>query len=134
MKYISYLRYVLILITGIVVTMGLLSTTGDIDAMLWFGEGLTAFTLLTLIGMSIYSSAQDPKSAGRSLIGLLIIMSIIGIAYAMADTTPITTPANVFDDRGELLIADTGLISTYIVATLAVLAILGTEAYNLFKR
>ena len=134
MKYISYVRYALILITIVVVTMGITSNPEDVDAMLWFGQGLTIFTMLTLIGMSAYSSTKNPKAAGRSLIGLVIILAVIGLSYALADTTPIVTAANVFDNKSDLLIADTGLISTYIVAVFAVLAILGTETYNFFKR
>ena len=133
MKYISYLRYILILVSIVVVAMGV-GADQDVDAMLWFAQGLTIVTLATLVVMSIYTSAQNPKSAGRSLIGLLIIMTVLGVSYAMADTTPIITPAQVFDNKTDLLITDTGLFATYIVSALAVLSIAGTEFYNLIKK
>lgn len=132
MKYISYVRYALIAISLLIVGLGLGS--GDVNAMLVWTEWLFIITGAALVGLSVYSMAQDPKSAGRSMVGLLLVLVVLGVSFAMADTTPIETPVKIFDSKLELLLADTGLYATYFAAAIAALAIAGTEVYNLIKK
>ncbi len=132
MKYISFVRYALIALSIIIVALGL--TSGDADTMLRWTEFLIVATVASLVILSIYAMMQDPKSAGRSLMGLLAVLVVVGISFAMSDTTPIVTPAAVYDNPAELIATDTGIFSTYIVFGGAVLAIAGTELYNLIKK
>lgn len=132
MKYISYVRYALIALSALFVFLGVYNEAYDL--MLGWAEALVIITIVTLLGLGIYSSVKNPMGATRSLVGTLCVIVILAISYAMSDTTPIETPANVFDVRRDLIIADTGLYATYFTAFIAVLSIALTEIYNLIKK
>lgn len=132
MKYISYVRYALIVISAIVIAMGV--SSGDVDAMLRWTEGVLIASFIAVLVLSAYSAIKSPQGSSRSLIGFVGVVVILGVSYAMADTTPIETPIRIFDNPAELITTDTGLYATYIVSALAVLSILCTEVYNLIKK
>lgn len=94
--------------------------------MLGLGVG---FMLL----MSLFSLAQNPKSAVQALLGLGVILVILGIAYGMANGDPLATPTNFYDNAAELKIADTGLFATFILLGIATVAIVVGEIRNAFK-
>ena len=135
MKYISYVRYALIAISVIIVAMGTMSgNDSNVGLMINWTLGVLGFTFVALIVLSIYSSMKDPKAAARSMMGLLCVLVVLGISFAMSDDTPIVAGLRTFDNTSELLITDTGLYATYIVFALAVVSIALTELYNVFKK
>lgn len=136
MKYISLLRYLLIVISVIVVVLGVGVQDPDSGASLMLGwaEGLLVITIAAVILLQFYNMIKNPKSAVRSLLGLACIVVVMGLAYALSDTTPIVTPVKVYDDVTILRMAGMELMATYVVFGLAVLAIAGTELYNLVRK
>lgn len=94
-----------------------------------FFVSIAAVILLPLLGI-----AQNPKGAGRTLVGTGIVLVVIGISYVMADTTPIVTPSMTFDNPIELRLSDTGLYATYIAFAGAIAAIVIGELVKLFRK
>ena len=94
--------------------------------------GLAA--LLALV-FPIYQLATNPKGALNTLIGLVILGVIVLIAYAMASDQVMNIVGYNGPDNnpGTLKAVGTGLITTYILFLLSLLAIVVTEIYNSIK-
>lgn len=90
---------------------------------------------LFAIGFPIYQLFTNPKGAINTLIGLGVLGIIVLIAYSMASDQVLNLvgydgPDNV---PSTLKAVGTGLITTYILFFLSLLAITVTEIYNAFK-
>lgn len=139
MKYLSIIRIVLIVISVVVVAVPFMTQGSapqpEVDTMLRWTYAMIGLGLASVILLPLFNIAKNPKSAVRSLIGLAIVAVIVLIAYSLSDATPIYTPGNPegYTDAMELKLSDTGLITTYIALGIAVLSILVTETYKLFK-
>lgn len=139
MKYLSIIRIVLIVISVVVVAVPFMTQGSapqpEVDTMLRWTYAMIGLGLASVILLPLFNIAKNPKSAIRSLIGLAIVAVIVLIAYSLSDATPIYTPGNPegYTDAMELKLSDTGLITTYIALGIAVLSILVTETYKLFK-
>lgn len=71
----------------------------------------------------------------KSFIGLLAVIIVVVIAYAMADGTPMNIPGYNGPDNvpSMLILSDTIIFTMYILFIGAILAILGTEIYRRLK-
>lgn len=107
----------------------------NVDAMLRWTYAMVGIATLCAVLLPLINIAKNPKSAVRSLIGVAIVAVIVLIAYALSDATPVYTPgrAEGYTDALELRLSDTGLITTYLALGIAVVSIVVTEVYNLFK-
>ncbi len=139
MKYLSIIRIVLIVISVVVVAVPFMTQGSapqpEVDTMLRWTYAMVGLGLASVILLPLFNVAKNPKSAIRSLIGLAIVAVVVLVAYSLSDATPIYTPGNPegYTDAMELKLSDTGLITTYIALGVAVLSIVVTEAYKLFK-
>jgi len=139
MKYLSIIRIVLIVVS-VAIVAGAFLTQGtapepNVDAMLRWTYAMIGIATLCALLFPVINIAKNPKSAVRSLIGLAIVAVIVLIAYSLSDATPIYTPGNTegYTNALELRLSDTGLITTYFALGIAVLSIVVTEVYKLFK-
>lgn len=132
MKYLSIIKYVLLL-AGVV--FGILGMTGiNVDTMLYWAYAMVFVTIGLAVIMPLFGIAQNPKSAKKSLVGILFLAVIFGLSYAMADATPITFPSgNIIDSVFELKLADTGLWATYFMFGGVIISIVFSEIYKLIK-
>lgn len=105
----------------------------DVDLLLNWMYVMLGLGVGAMVIMSVFSLAQNPKSAVQALLGLGVILVIIGISFALSNGTPLSTPTSYYDNVAELKIADTGLYATYALLVGAVLAILLGETRNAFK-
>ena len=131
MKYLPILKYILLL-TGIVA--GALSMNGSVDSMLYISYTLLALTGALVVLMPLYQIAKNPKSAKKSLLGFGVLAAICVISWAMASDEPVVLASGeVLDNVAELKITGLLLYSTYITFAGALLAIVSTEFYKIFK-
>lgn len=133
MKYLSILRYVFLGLSALIVLLWFIGVSSDVDGMMYWMYFMLAITIACALLFPLLNLVKDPKSAMRSMIGLLIVAVVFFIAYSASDTTPVVTPGNVFDNPTELKLSDTGLYTTYVVFGAAILSVLFTEIYNFFK-
>ncbi len=133
MKYLSIIRYILLIVSVLVVALYFMGVVTNVDVMLNFAYALLAASIVCAVVLPIFNFAKNPKGAARSLAGLVVVLVVIGIAYSMSDATPIVTHAETFDNEMELRLSDTGLFTTYFAFAGSVLSILVLEVYNMFK-
>ena len=87
--------------------------------------GLTvASTLVAAILQFVAALRDNPKSAIKSLLGLVLLVLVICITDAMGSDASVTTGDGVYDDKFWLKIADMFLYSTYFLMGVAILATL----------
>lgn len=136
MKYLSIIRYILLALSVIIVVYGLSAaneSTG-VEVMLQWTTILLYATVAAVIVFPMMVMMQNPKSAIRSLIGLAILVVVALVAYSMSTADPIVTAGGaVLSNPTELLLADIGIYTTYIVFCGVIVSILGSEVYNLTK-
>ncbi len=89
---------------------------------------LVAFIIAPVVGM-----IQNPKSAVKGVVALVILLGIIGIAYSLSSTTPVDISIEVKNMDLALRLADTSLISMYILGALGILAIILAELKQLLQ-
>ena len=94
--------------------------------------GLTAG--LTLV-FSLLGLFMNPKGAKKSIFALVVAIAVIVIAWFLADDTVLNLPHYTGKDNvpQTLQLVDTGLIMTYLLAGLAVVAIIYSEVSKVFK-
>ncbi len=87
---------------------------------------LVAFIISPLMGM-----IQNPKSAIKGAISLIVLLAIFAIAYSFSSTTPVELNIEVKNMDFALRLADTSLYSMYILGALGLLAIIVAELKEL---
>lgn len=136
MKYISFIKYALLIISAILVILFMVGALGEdaaVTAMLDWMYVLLALGVATAIFMPVINIIQDPKKSVRSLMGLAIVAVVLIVAYAFASDAPVVTATKVFDNPIELKFTDTSLYAMYAALAAAVASILVGELTNLFK-
>ena len=96
---------------------------------------LVAVCAFAAIFFPIMRMVKYPKNAVKALVGLGGLVVIFLVGFLFADATPIVSViANPnFSDPSALLLADTGIISTYILFSIAVLALLFTGVRSILN-
>lgn len=99
---------------------------------------LIAIAAVTAILFPVGYLIRNPRKAVKALISIALLALVFFIGYLLADSTPIhTATSNTnpdFSDRGVLLLTDTGIITTYIMLCIAVLALLVTGVRGIIRR
>ncbi len=132
MKYLNIVKYVLMAVSVVVILIGAVFSE-NVDLMLRWSYIILGLAVALVILLPLYNLAQNPKAAMRSLIGLVAILVLIGVAYALGDSTPVVTPSNIYDSATELKVTDAGLYTTYVALLLAIAVIVYGEIRNVLK-
>ena len=145
MKHIVWVRYILMLLSVLAIVFGWSiasqgKAAGDF-AMEDSGTNilLSWMYVMMVVGvgamllMSVFSLAQNPKSALRSLIGLALILIIIGVAWTFSDSAEVVTPTDVYTEAISLKVADTSLFAVYACLAVAIVSIVVLEIRNAFR-
>lgn len=140
MKYLSIIKYILLIVSAILVMAGAVlgledSESAALNMMLVWSFVMIVLTIVLTVVMPLITVFQNPKSAVRSLIGLGLIVVVFLISYALATDDPITLASGkVIDDSFALKFSDTALWATYIAFAGVILSILYGELYKVFKK
>lgn len=140
MKYLSIIKYILLIVSAIVVIAGAVTfvdgeENATLNLMLVWSFAMVILTIVLTIAMPLVAVFQNPKSAVRSLIGLGVIVVVFLVSYALATDDPITLASgSVIDNSFELKFSDTALYATYIAFAGVILSILYGELYKVFKK
>jgi hypothetical protein len=105
------------------------------EIALIFTVAVFGIAIIGVLVAEIMAAMSDVKSVVRGIIVLVGVVALIGICYAMADTTPLNMVGYEGNQNTEswLAIADTGMFLAYIFFAVAALSILVTEVYNRLK-
>ncbi len=132
MKHLIWIRYILMALCVVVVLMGWILRE-NVDLLLNWMYIMLGLGIGSLLILSLYALAQNPKSAVQSLIGLVAVLVIVGVAFALSSAEPIITPTSEYTNAFALKLTDTSLYSMYALLGLSVLAIVFGEIRNAFK-
>lgn len=123
----------MLIVSVLVVALYFAGVTTSVDPMLNMAYALLGASIILAVVLPVFNFAKNPKGAARSMVGLVVVLGILGIAYSMSDATPIVTTSATFDNPLELRLSDTGLFTTYIAFGGAIASIFVLEVYNMFK-
>ncbi len=140
MKYLSIIKYILLIVSAVLVVLGAATfVEGEesvtLNMMLVWALVMVLLTIALVIIMPLFAVFQNPKSATRSLIGLGVLVVVLLVSYALASDEPIRLASGkMMDDSFELKFSDTALYATYIAFIGVILSILFGEVYKLIKK
>lgn len=103
-------------------------------AIVWTGV-LLFVALVLAIASGVVATASDARSLIRMGIGIVAAVVVVGILWSLSDDTPL----NLIGYEGDqnqgawLKITDTGIFTLYLGLAGAVLSIVVTEVYQLFR-
>ncbi len=101
-----------------------MSNLSMVDGLIWCTYLLSFVSILLVIIMSIYTMAINPKSIKKAGITLLIALVVIGISYLFASGNEVTVNVTTPPSKATFKLTDTGLLITYILAAVSVLALI----------
>jgi len=133
MKYLSIVRWALMLISALTIILYFAGAVTDVDMMLNWAYIVLGIAVVCVIVFPAFTLAQNPKGAVRSLIGLLILAVVLGVCYALGSDETVVTAGEVYTNRVALKVTDMGLFATYIALFVAVASIIVCEIRNSFK-
>ncbi len=142
MKFIPYIKFVLLIVCIIAFAGGLASYDSDqprvvtegLDLLFSFSAFLTIVTVVAAVAMPLISILQNPKKALTSFVGIALVAVVFFIAYSLSSDEPIVLASGkVMDNVAQLRFADTSLYAMYIAFGGVLVAMVGTEIYKIFK-
>lgn len=141
-KVATSIMVVLMVISVALILLGYVEGSTDATAEGSWNEIAIMFTYV-VFGISIFgiivaellAAMSDIKAVIKGLVVLVGAVALVGICWAMADTTPLNMVGYEGTQNTEtwLAISDTGIFLAYIFFAVAVLAIIVTEIYNSIK-
>jgi NADH:ubiquinone oxidoreductase subunit 6 (subunit J) len=109
------------------------SGTSMVDIGLYISYILIFICAAAAIVLPLIKSAGDPKSLIKSGLGLVAILVVFGIAYALS-SNEVTEQYRQFDvNAGESKLIGGGIITVYLLFFIALAAIVYTEVTSLVK-
>jgi hypothetical protein len=126
-----------------VVTVGLTAyaiAAGGSDAaislnLIW-GYCLMVGAVVAAVGGAIYSTLKSPAGAKMSILSVVLILAIVGVAYFISaghTVQIVDLQNNGYFAHGETVITETCVLVTYVAFTAAVVTALVTEIWAAFK-
>ena len=136
-KIVKIFSWILMGVSALVALLFYTNSISEAPYIIWAYVLVGLASAMALVFPIIYF-VNNPKNAIKALVGIGALGLIFLIGYLVADTTPIVTATSELDpnfsDPTVLRLADTGLIMTYILMFVAVLALLLTGIRSLINR
>ena len=130
---------VLFAITLVLVGWAVISGGSEVSIswnLLW-GYTLLVVAIVSVIWAAIKGTITNPAGLKNTLIAVAIVVVVVGVALGISlshDGLVIPNSAGgVFDNPFELVISETGIIVTYVVAAATLLVTLVGEVRNVLK-
>ena len=104
---------------------------------LMWGYALLVAAIVSVLCAAIKGTITNPAGLKNTLIAVVLVVVVVGAALGIAlshDGLTIPNSAGgVFDDPFELVISETGILVTYVVAAATILVTLVGEVRNALK-
>ncbi len=136
MKWVKYLRYLFLGISVLTLVYFIFAPSESAGAgvMLTWAYILLGLTVLVSVIFPLINLITNPKAAIRTLVGLLIVIAVLGLSYALASDEPIINSAGgFFENPFTLKLSDMGLYSAYIALAVTIVVIIAGEIRNAIK-
>lgn len=132
-KIVSWVLYGLMAVS---VLLGILFYTGSVDSgtLIQWGYILTIVTVLIAIASPVYGFIQSPGNLIKIVVSVGLVAVIGIISYVLAGNTFSASKLEVLNITAQTSkIVGMGLLFTYITAVIAILAVLFSSVYKIFK-
>lgn len=104
-----------------------------LDVGLYFAYTLLIVAVVSAVVLPLIKAVQSPGELIRSLYGVVALLVIFGIAYAISDSSVRTTWAVMGVGEGLSKMIGAGLITFYIVFVTAFIGLIVSEIRKAFK-
>lgn len=95
---------------------------------------LLAVVFVSFVVNPVLKIISNPKGVLRTIISIVILAVIVGIAFALSSTEPVhLIGGDKIPSDSSLILADTTLYASYILTGLVVIAIIASEVKRLLK-
>lgn len=107
----------------------------DVNMIIIWTYVLFAAAVVAAVGGAVFGMLQNPKGAKSSLLSVIILAVVVGIAFAMADSTSpmVLSDKSVVDDPMVLTVSDASIFVAYIAMAVAVVAAIVAEVKSVIK-
>ena len=107
--------------------------TSMVDIGLYISYILIGIAAVAAVVLPLVQSAGDPKSLIKTGLGVVGILVVFGLAYVLSgsEVLPTYAPFGITESSSKLI--GGGLITVYLLAIIAILAIIYTEVSGIFK-
>jgi archaellum biogenesis protein FlaJ (TadC family) len=105
------------------------------DTILRFAYLLVIASVATAVVFEIVNSILHPRNSKKTVLTSVAVSLVLLVGFSFADSTPLTLIGYSGSDNvpSMLIITDTGLYAFYFLMVIAILVIVGTEVYRIFK-
>lgn len=121
-------------VTGYAVAAG--GSDASISLNLIWGYVLLVGAIAAVIGGSVYGMIQSPAGAKGSLLSLVLILVVIGVAYFISaghTVNIVDLQNNGYFGHTETVITETSILVTYVAFAASIVVALVTEIWAAFK-
>lgn len=121
-------------VTGYAVAAG--GSDASISLNLIWGYALLFGAILAVVGGSIYAMLKSPSGAKTSILSLVLILVIVGVAYFISaghTVQIVDLQNNGYFDHAETVITETSILVTYVAFIASIVVALATEIWAAFK-
>ena len=104
-----------------------------VDIAILIAYGLLGLAALAAIVMPLINSVGNPKSLLKGLLGVVFILVLYGLAYAISGSEVTATYAKFGVDTGMSKFVGAMLITMYLLVVISLVGIFYTEISKIFK-
>ena len=107
-----------------------------ISANLIWGYILFALAIVAALGCAVYGMAKNPAGIKGTILSLVLVVVIVGVAYFIAAGHTVQIPDlanNDFFGHSETVLTEASIIVTYVAMAAAFLTAIVTEIWRAFK-
>jgi len=104
-----------------------------VDIAILIAYGLLGLAALAAIIMPLINSIGNPKTLLKSLVGVVVIIILFGIAYAISGSEVTATYSKFGVDAGMSKYVGASLITMYLLVVISIVGIFATEISKLFR-
>jgi hypothetical protein len=133
-KILQWFLYLLLALSAVITVLFYLDSDNRTDLIIYWSYGLLVLGVIIALASSIFGLAANPKGAVKTLMGIGFMVLVGFIAYMLAGNIYSTFQLEKMGvSESVSRFVGAGLIFSYLLAALAVLAILLSSVSKIFK-
>ncbi len=138
-KFVKYLSIVLFALSAILAVAFYLRPSGPdmeatmVEIVLYYAYVLFFLAIVLALVLPLFSLLDNPKKFKKLFINLAAVVVVFGFGYLFASSDPLVVQTTVETTPFTLKLTDAGLIITYLLIAVSILAIFSGAVINLVR-
>lgn len=133
-KFVKYLSIVLFGLSAVLAVLFYINPSESmVEIVLYYAYFLFGLAVLLAVTLPFISLLDNPKKFKRIFINIAVVVVVFGLGYLFASGGPLQGNSNMTPSAMELKLTDAGLIVTYLLLFLTIVAILSGGVINLIR-